>query len=109
MRTKLLWAFLLVSAGLGGCGTDTSLSQGKYRTDCTLSSECVAVFLGDVCGSACACANAAINRADANKYQADFDRAKAACGQMRPCTISCVAMDVACPAGTCTLVTRGPR
>jgi hypothetical protein len=68
------------------CGTPTVLEAKSYATDCTMSSECVGVFLGDQCPR-CSCPNAAISAREKIIYEADRSAAIAACGE-RP-AVSC--------------------
>jgi hypothetical protein len=64
------------TTGGGGCDSAShTIDIAGYDTSCSASSDCIAVFMGDLCGN-CTCANAAINAVDIMKYQAEV-KAKA--------------------------------
>lgn len=72
---------------LCGCGS-TTINPVGYNTSCSAAADCAAVFFGDVCG--CSCENAAINKAELTRYQADFSAAHAGCSQAT-CQADCAA------------------
>ncbi len=62
------------------CGNPTLLDGKTYSKECTTSSDCVGIFLGNQC-EPCACPNAAISTGDKILYEADRSAAIAACGE----------------------------
>jgi hypothetical protein len=95
-------ALLIACLGLLSCGSParTGLSLSDYSTRCAAAAECVAVTVGALCP--CACPNAAINRSDLPRYEADRMQVRCAdtgviCG---PCPEPRAPV---CQAGTCAL------
>jgi hypothetical protein len=96
------------SSGNGGSG-GTFVSVSNYDQSCQHASDCVAAVVGDVCGPGCvACPSAAINMSAAAKYQADYQKAVAACATppMQGCPGHCLA-ETTCNAGMCIVCPQG--
>ena len=96
------------SSGNSGSGA-TIVSVSNYDQTCSQASDCVEAVVGDVCGPGCvACPNAAINMNAAAKYQADYQKAVAACvtPPQQGCPGHCLAQ-TACNAGMCTVCPEG--
>lgn len=70
-------ALVVCGVWLGGCGDDT-LSLRDYNTSCVATSDCVAVYIGDVCDCADRCPNAAIHQASYSQYKEDDEATR--CG-----------------------------
>lgn len=72
------------------------VSVDEFDTSCETPDDCKAVFEGEVC-AICGCANAAINVADADAYDAQFD---VECNSGAVCD-ACPRPEVDCVAGVC--------
>jgi hypothetical protein len=96
----------LVSLFLGAlvpacASTNTVLDAEDYDQTCQMANDCVAVLVVDVCS--CGCAYGAISSSDFQKFQADVDAAREACGDaILDCGQCMSAPPVACTSGTCT-------
>jgi len=73
-----------------------------YKTTCTVATDCLRVSIGTVC-TPCSCPDAAINIADQDRYNADFARARSACGAVNGCIAACAIPQAKCTSGKCTL------
>lgn len=90
-----------------GCGPP-GLQASRYGQQCTVASDCTAVFSGDVC-TGCGCSNDAINVADKPRYDADARAYTALCSPFRPrCLADCIVQTPACQAGRCVLERASP-
>lgn len=91
----------LLAVLLSGCGG--GLHASSYSQTCSVASDCVAVFSGDLCNG-CGCPNEAINVSDQRRYEADARAYTALCSPLRPrCLADCIQVFPACSAGRCTL------
>jgi hypothetical protein len=97
-RTLQIMTLLLA---FGACGSPT-LDGASFDTACVADQDCVGVFLGDPCSSACDCPNAAINKSDLARYQSDLAADRAACSSKSACVADCVAPTATCKLGVCT-------
>ncbi len=88
------------SSNGGGGGV---LSASNYNQSCAQNSDCVPIFAGTP--SCCDCPNAAINKSDEAKYQADFQAASSQHGVCNVACIACPAQAAVCVGGMCTLAT----
>jgi hypothetical protein len=87
-------------AGAGGCNADDhTIDITDFDVSCTTTSDCVNVFIGNLCGN-CLCPFSAINVADKAKYAAE-QQAKAVPPQSGVC--SCPAIPAVCVQGQCTV------
>jgi len=93
--------FLLLSGlALAACAlADTTISLQGYNKSCATAADCVVVHAGEICGG-CDCGNDAINRADLDKYNAEFKDKEASCSEP-PQHCPCVALMPLCTQGKC--------
>jgi hypothetical protein len=77
-----------------------TISPADYDLTCDDDSDCVAVFLGDLC-QGCFCKFGAINVADEAKHDADL--AAKSKGVPTTSTCGCPFLPVACDGGQCTV------
>lgn len=83
----------LVLLSLFACNGTTVVDVTDYDQSCQQDSDCVVVQDGNIC---CGCPNAAINRADLERYQDDLGE----CSEQ--CDIGCPGtMEAFCNMGTC--------
>ncbi len=94
---RTLWGVLLALS----CGP-TTVSERGLSTSCTVDTDCVAVFLGDVCGH-CRCPTAAIASSSQSAYDAELEAALKSCGGAPVNTCLCTQASAHCSSGTCTL------
>lgn len=97
-----LW--LLALTALLGC--NTTLQAKDYSQACMIDSDCVAVYVGTVCGPCPGCPNASIRLTEMSKYDDDAKALRSGCISLsaeRAQCAACRAPVVACVAGTCTL------
>ncbi len=98
IRSVPVIALLLTS-----CGSPTVLEARDYDQSCERGSECVAVFLGDVCNP-CRCNNAAIVATQAEIFEADATSARRSCGRVEPVECApCESRTVVCESQKCAL------
>lgn len=71
------------------------VSADDFDRTCTVDTDCVAVFEGEICEE-CQCPNAAVNRAELASYQAQFDET---CASDAPCP--CAGAGSTCVDGVC--------
>jgi hypothetical protein len=100
-------AFLAAAVSLaepacgGSGGPGTVVHATDYNQKCMVDGDCTAVYDGDLC-SACLCKNAAINSADAARYQTDSSSRAQQCQGGSPCaTPNCTDLAAYCNHGTC--------
>lgn len=94
---------VVIALFASACGTPTVLEAKDYKQTCTKSSECVAVYLGDVC-KPCLCNNDAIAAEQEKIYEADATGAKRSCGPVEAVACgACEAKSAVCADGTCKL------
>ncbi|MBL8923474.1 MAG: hypothetical protein JNJ54_31765 [Myxococcaceae bacterium] len=95
------WPVRLAVVLAASCGP-VGLQASNYSQQCSVSSDCTAIFSGDPCG--CACPNEAINVADKARYDADARAATARCSPFRAqCLADCINQTPVCQAGRCVL------
>ena len=102
--TRTRWLALAVAGALGaGCPGSTTLDASRYQTTCQQASDCVPVFVGDVCAT-CTCHNTAISRSSQEAYNGDLGGIVFWCspGLLDTCG-ACAQVTVGCDAGQCTL------
>jgi len=107
----LLALGVLTGAAGAGCSGDRAtggsctLRASVYNQSCQTDSDCVAVFLGDVCQDVChgECANEAINSADNNRYTADLNAAFRVQTSNPRTACSCALGPAMCRAGVCAV------
>jgi hypothetical protein len=68
------------------CDNTTTLSADNYDTSCLEDSDCVVIFVGEMCE--CSCNYGAINKSDKEKYDEDYDSIQ--------CDDSCDDVDINC-------------
>ena len=106
LENAQLLAMGLLAWALSSCGNgtpvNTTLAISNYQTSCTAPSDCIAVFIGNVCG--CHCANAAISNADSARYQSEYHSAQQGCQQGLGCGVECVNTTVACTSNVCAIM-----
>jgi hypothetical protein len=105
--------FSILAACSGGATTLPTgggpLLASSYDQSCSVASDCAPIYAGTATCCNVACDNAAINRSDLSKYEADLaadtptDCTRVACP-----AIACEVPDVACVAGTCAIAQGGP-
>lgn len=80
------------------------INAKDYDQSCQANSDCAVVDEGDPCGCP-GCGNAAVNKSQEAKFNADFAAAKAMCtGGPMPCpAIGCVFREAACTQGKCSV------
>lgn len=93
------------SLPLPDAGACSALSSADYGRSCAAASDCTSVYVGDPCSSTCHCPNAAINRQDLARYQADVAQAPSR-GPNGQCSCPCFGLP-ACVGGTCQLGSCG--
>ncbi|PZR18594.1 MAG: hypothetical protein DI536_01555 [Archangium gephyra] len=95
---------VVIALFVSACGTPTILEAKDYKQSCTKNSECVAVYLGEVC-KPCLCNNDAIAAEQSKIYEADFTGAQRSCSGPIPAVACgpCEAKAAVCDNGTCTL------
>jgi hypothetical protein len=98
--TNMMRALLLFA--LTSCGSSI-LDKKAYSQSCAQASDCVPVFLGDVC-TVCACANAAVATSSRARYDADAAAARRLCGpQPAIACAPCSQAIATCTNGVCGL------
>jgi len=108
-----IWFFSILGLLAVGCthnnapgsepdANNETISASNYNQTCSADSDCVAIAVGDPCRLCCA--NAAINKADQAKYNADVAEDRAECRPVIPCTIACLMNHAACTNNKCTVV-----
>jgi hypothetical protein len=82
-----------------------TLLGSAYDQSCQRDSDCVAVFLGDVCSDVChgVCANAAINVRDDARYNADLNAVPQSPPSNMKTACSCAFGLAVCHAGSCAI------
>src|SRR5262245_2005192 len=100
-RTRTFLAGLTLTLALAACApADTTIPLQGYDRSCGTASDCVVVQSGDICG--CDCGNDAINRADLDKYNAEFADKEGGCSEpVLACP--CVPVIPVCNQGKCAL------
>jgi hypothetical protein len=93
--TRLFFAALLAMS----CGSTVISSKG-LSTACTVDADCVAVYLGDVCG-VCDCPNAAIAASSKASYDTEVSDAQKLCGPRTAIACDCIQVSAGCSSGTC--------
>lgn len=92
-----------VALFLAACGTPTVLEAKDYKVSCTKNSECISVYLGDVCNP-CLCDNAAISAEQSQIYSADRTGAQRSCGPITAIGCAqCAPKTPVCTDGTCAV------
>jgi hypothetical protein len=86
---------------LSACGPVLVNDQGFSKT-CTVDTDCVPVYFGDVCG-VCTCATAAIAKTSQASYERQVTNAKNLCGPRQAVGCDCVSSQAVCTAGQCVL------
>jgi hypothetical protein len=106
LRRLLLDATLAVLGALAlpGCPGNTTLDASRYQTTCVVDSDCVAVFMGDIC-SACTCHNDAISTSSRGRYNGDVGGIAPWCPQNFSTCGACPTVTAGCDAGQCQVVT----
>lgn len=93
------------STGAGGCDPAShTIDYKNYDLSCTMPSDCIPAFLGNLCGN-CTCALATINVADKAKLEAE-SQAKAV--PTSPGGCFCPANAPTCLQGQCVPQVPGP-
>jgi hypothetical protein len=92
----------MVLLASGACGGPT-LDGTSFDTACVADQDCTAVFLGDVCSSACHCPDGAINKTDLARYQSDLQTDIAACSNEPTCDADCISPTATCKLGVCSI------
>jgi MYXO-CTERM domain-containing protein len=89
-------------AALGG-GCAPQLNVDDYDRSCGTADDCVAVVVGDVCGGSCGPGpDAAINRSDEPKLEADAEAAQAWCAPtFAVCLLGGPSVAITCTDGVC--------
>lgn len=99
--------FTVCAALLLAC--NTTLDVAHYDQSCSVDSDCVAAFTGELCAVCGGCANTALNVAAKAKYDADAKGLRSACppqlGEQARCG-PCDLRAPVCSAGTCALAPR---
>ncbi len=86
------------SSGAGGCAPALhTIDAGDFDASCMVDSNCLSVFIGDLCGN-CRCPNASINAAGKAKYDAEV---KAKSAPPSPGGCFCPAIKSKCAQGHC--------
>ena len=101
-RRPMRALFALIVLSLSACGTPTVLEVKDYNVSCQHDSDCLAVYVGDVC-KGCVCDNAAIAASENYIYEADKSGAGRSC-KTPPANTNCAAcapVTVTCDNGTC--------
>jgi hypothetical protein len=103
---RLAVAVALAGSLLWGCPGSTTLDASRYQTSCQVASDCVTVFVGDVC-STCTCHNTAISRSSQEAYNGDLGGIIFWCtpGLLDTCG-ACAQVTAVCDAGQCGLAPR---
>jgi len=93
---------LLAHCNSGTCEVRTAkyVQADDFDRACSEATDCVGVFEGEICAPCQGCANTAINVADLEAYQAEFD---VSCQRNLDC--ACAEPEVFCNEGRCELVT----
>ena len=90
------------STGAGGCDAAShTIDIASFNVSCLAASDCMPVFIGDYCGD-CKCPFAAINVADAMKYDAEQQIKSAGAP---PGSCFCPALQPTCVNGQCATKT----
>ncbi len=77
------------------------IHASDYNQKCASATDCVAINEGDPCGCP-SCGNAAVNKSDQAKFNADFDARRKQCtGPAVFCPASCIYSETSCVAGAC--------
>jgi hypothetical protein len=110
------WAMLVFASlaiacsagGNGGTGTGTSTQvKDTFNHACATNDDCVSVYFGNTCGF-CNETNSSIAKSDRDKYQKEYNAARASCPQDRAVGECAVNYAVSqCAAGKCVLVNCG--
>lgn len=83
---------------------DTTMSTEGYGKTCAASTDCILVFIGNVCG--CGCTQEAISGTEASRYAAEQEEKRKACTDILSCQ-PCEETEVAaCMQGTCGVVPK---
>jgi hypothetical protein len=99
-RMNRILSSLLLASALS-CGS-TTVTGKDIATSCAVDVDCVAVFLGDVCGK-CTCPTTGISRASKSTYDAEYAAAVKGCSGGPVNTCACVEVSAKCASGTCTI------
>jgi hypothetical protein len=108
--TMLAAGLLLTGADSKGCGGDTTsggtctLEASTYDRTCQTDSDCIAVFLGNLCTDDCMgdCPNAAIRGSEGARYDTDLAAAQARITHASA-HCSCALGPAFCKAGACDI------
>jgi hypothetical protein len=102
---RCCWVAAALVAACTSATASTTISADEYDRSCTADSDCVRIYVGDVCGCM-ACAGDAINAKDESKYENDFALRKAACVRSVMCGAEeCICTNIACVSNKCAVVT----
>lgn len=97
---RVLASVGFVGVVLVACGSSApDIRASDYDQTCTSASDCAVIQEGSGC---CGCGNAAINKKDLTRYQADAKRRREACGG-KACAVDCQISTPTCVAGTCSV------
>jgi hypothetical protein len=88
--------------------TCVDVSASSFDTSCTADSDCMSIYVGQICGGSCAgCVpNLAINVSGDAQYEADLASISGGGGEACPCPASSVPR---CGNGTCVLCSIDPN
>jgi hypothetical protein len=106
--------FLVLVLTIMGCGDetptttnpppDTNMTTEGYDKTCAMDTDCVLVFIGNVCG--CACTQEAIATGEASRYSAAQEEKRLTCTEDLACQ-PCPETEMAvCSQGMCAVVKK---
>jgi hypothetical protein len=87
---------------LGACGSSAPVIKATdYDQTCNVASDCAVIDEGSSC--CYGCGNAAINKKDLTRYQADLAKRRNACAGAQCPAYDCAISNPACTAGKCAI------
>jgi hypothetical protein len=100
MRSLLVVTSML---GLLGCGQSAGTELRNYDRSCARDSDCVAVYVGELC-KGCYCPNAAISAGALANHERDTAETKKYCGAAAPAVscVQCTVPTVRCVRSVCS-------
>jgi hypothetical protein len=108
LSKSILPALLLLTAGIApGCGSesdnptmDTNIGVEGYDKSCATDTDCVSVFVGNVCG--CGCDEEVIRASELDRFNQEVQSRRAQCGQVLTCAPCPDSPPPICKAGQCS-------